>query len=245
MTGSSFDLDAFYRAALDAIDDTALYVVDKAGRVMTWNRGAEVTKGYAADEVIGRTVEMFYTADDVVRGVPFDELRIAEQRGYFSGLGLRVRSDGSVFRARFSLRVLRADDGSVMGYARDSRPTEAIDQLAWTGTKVCPDSIVLFAVDRDCNFTSATTAACRLFGGMREDLAGTSIGDVTRSQSRAAFLSGLPELLRRGGSVAYVAYDPEAFRWYWVHGRREATGASILLRDITTDVEALHRSTGK
>lgn len=245
MTWSPFELDAFYRVALDAINDAALYVVDTAGRVATWNRGAEVTKGYSGDEVIGRTVEMFYTPDDVVRGVPFDELRIAERRGYFAGSGLRVRSDGSVFRARFSIRLLRASDGNIVGYARNSRPIEPLKQFSRATTQPNPDAIIWFALDRDCNLISATTAACRLFGGTSEELAGTSLRDLTQRRSRAAFLSRLFVVLRSGGSIGYLACDPEAFRWYWVHGRREPSGTSVLLRDVTTDLEILRRSSTK
>ena len=40
--------------------DHAIYSLDCAGRVLTWNRGAELNKGYSRQEAIGQHYSLFF-----------------------------------------------------------------------------------------------------------------------------------------------------------------------------------------
>jgi PAS domain S-box-containing protein len=64
-------------------------------RVRTWNPGAERFKGYAADEIIGRDFSVFYSPEDVTRGLPSELLARAKAEGHVSDEGWRVRKDGT------------------------------------------------------------------------------------------------------------------------------------------------------
>jgi PAS domain S-box-containing protein len=44
-----------FRLLIGSVTDYAIYMLDKEGRVATWNPGAERFKGYKADEIIRRT----------------------------------------------------------------------------------------------------------------------------------------------------------------------------------------------
>jgi PAS domain S-box-containing protein len=90
--------------------------------VATWNTGAERLKGYAEAEVIGRSVEMFYRPEDVVAGVPYDELEIATRHDHFSGDGWRMRANGECVRVSTSVHAIRDDDGALVGFSRATRP---------------------------------------------------------------------------------------------------------------------------
>jgi len=46
------------------IKDYAIYMLDKTGRIITWNSGAERIKGYTRDEIIGQHFSRFYTDFD-------------------------------------------------------------------------------------------------------------------------------------------------------------------------------------
>jgi PAS domain-containing protein len=56
-------LDRF-ELLLNAIKDYAIYLLDRDGRVATWNAGAQRFKGYSADEIIGQHFSRFYTDED-------------------------------------------------------------------------------------------------------------------------------------------------------------------------------------
>ena len=53
-------------------------LLDAEGRLVTWNVGAERITGYTADEIIGKHFSMFYTQEDVARGVPDMALKANE-----------------------------------------------------------------------------------------------------------------------------------------------------------------------
>ncbi len=49
---SQIDRESF-RLLVDSVKDYAIFMIDLAGRVSTWNKGAEQIKGYKAREIIG------------------------------------------------------------------------------------------------------------------------------------------------------------------------------------------------
>src|SRR6516225_10612095 len=55
---------AQFAILVQSIKDYAIYMLDKAGRVMSWNTGAERIKGYTRDEIIGQHFSRFYTDFD-------------------------------------------------------------------------------------------------------------------------------------------------------------------------------------
>jgi PAS domain S-box-containing protein len=51
--------DGRYRLLVESITDYAIYMLDREGRVTSWNPGARRFKGYEADEIIGRHFSTF------------------------------------------------------------------------------------------------------------------------------------------------------------------------------------------
>lgn len=100
------------------IKDYAIFMVDPQGKVMTWNRGAEQIKGYQATEVIGQHVSIFYTAGEIEKGEPQDNLQRAAAEGSFESIGIRKRKDGSEFYADVVLTCMRDEKGEITGYVK-------------------------------------------------------------------------------------------------------------------------------
>src|SRR3989442_12414990 len=48
LASGSDPTDAQFRVLVESVSDYAIYLLDSAGRVMSWNTGAERIKGYAA-----------------------------------------------------------------------------------------------------------------------------------------------------------------------------------------------------
>src|SRR2546430_5337164 len=55
--------DRIYQLMVDAVKDYAIFMLDPAGYIASWNQGAQRIKGYDADEIIGRHFSVFYTDD--------------------------------------------------------------------------------------------------------------------------------------------------------------------------------------
>ncbi|MBO9558573.1 MAG: PAS domain S-box protein, partial [Caulobacter sp.] len=68
---------------LQGVTDYAIYMLDPAGRIVSWNTGGERIKGYTDAEVIGQHFSRFYPPEDVERGVPAASLAIAAREGRY------------------------------------------------------------------------------------------------------------------------------------------------------------------
>jgi PAS domain S-box-containing protein len=53
-------VDDSFRLLVEAIDEYAVLMLDRDGRVATWSRGAERLKGYTAAEIMGSHLSRFY-----------------------------------------------------------------------------------------------------------------------------------------------------------------------------------------
>jgi PAS domain S-box-containing protein len=106
---------------VQSIKDYAIYMLDEAGRIITWNSGAERIKGYTRDEIIGQHFSCFYTDFDLQSELPTKALRQAVANGKFEGEGWRVRKDGSQFWASVVIDPIYDDRGTVIGFAKVTR----------------------------------------------------------------------------------------------------------------------------
>jgi len=113
--------DQQFRLLVSSVTDYAIYLLDGAGRVVSWNAGAERIKGYRAEEIVGRPFSQFYTPEDRANGVPDQALSRARREGRFEGEGWRLRKDGSRFWAMVVIDTVRNDAGEVIGFAKITR----------------------------------------------------------------------------------------------------------------------------
>src|SRR6188508_3166359 len=110
-----------FRLLVEAVEDYAIFLLGPDGRVLTWNRGAERIKGYAADEIIGQHFSVFYTAEEREKHRPKQVLRRATEHGRTEDEGWRVRKDGSLFWADVIVTALLDDDGVPYAFAKVTR----------------------------------------------------------------------------------------------------------------------------
>jgi PAS domain S-box-containing protein len=110
-----------FRLLVDGVKDYAIFMLDQAGNVVSWNSGAEQIKGYRADEIIGRHFSCFYARDDIESEKPKRELESAAKDGRFEEEGWRLRKDGSRFWASVVITALRDEFGVLRGFAKVSR----------------------------------------------------------------------------------------------------------------------------
>jgi PAS domain S-box-containing protein len=110
-----------FRLLVEGVRDCAIYMLDPAGIIQSWNRGAQLIKGYAADEVIGRHYSMFFREEDTAAGLPSRELSDALTLGRAEEEGWRVRKDGSTFWANIVMTPIHAPDGALLGFSKVTR----------------------------------------------------------------------------------------------------------------------------
>src|ERR1700755_2260489 len=103
---------------VEAITDYAIYMLDREGRVTSWNPGARRFKGFEAHEIIGRHFSTFYTDAERSQNVPAQALAEAERTGRFEREGWRVRKDGTQFWAHVVIDAIRSPEGELIGFAK-------------------------------------------------------------------------------------------------------------------------------
>ncbi len=113
--------DERFRLLVESVQDYAIFMLDPAGHVLTWNAGAERFKGYRADEIIGQHFSIFYPEAERQKQWPDHELEVASKTGVFEDEGWRVRKDGTLFWANVVITALRNADGLLLGFAKVTR----------------------------------------------------------------------------------------------------------------------------
>ncbi len=106
---------------MEAVNDYAIFALDKEGFIRTWNAGAKRLKGYSAQEIIGSHFSKFYTKPDIDRQHPQAELTQAVSEGRYEEEGWRVKKDGSQFWANVVITPLRDTKGELQGFAKVTR----------------------------------------------------------------------------------------------------------------------------
>jgi PAS domain S-box-containing protein len=106
-----------FRLLVDGVRDYAFYMLDRAGRVESWNAGAERLEGYTADEIVGQHVGLFYPPDEARQGAPGRALERAAAEGRVVEEGWRIRRDGSRFWAEVLITAVRDAQGRFVGYS--------------------------------------------------------------------------------------------------------------------------------
>ncbi|HUY81144.1 MAG TPA: sigma 54-interacting transcriptional regulator [Acidobacteriaceae bacterium] len=110
-----------FRLLIEGAQDYAIFMLDTEGRIASWNPGAERIKGYTSEEILGQHFSIFYLQEDLERGKPENELRVAKSQGRYEEEGWRVRKDGSRFWANVIIAALRDKDGNLIGFSKVTR----------------------------------------------------------------------------------------------------------------------------
>lgn len=113
--------EAKYRMLVEAVTDYAVYMIDAAGYIISWNPGAQRFKGYTAAEILGHHFSRFYPPADIEAGLPQRALDVAAREGRFETEGWRVRKDGTCFWAHVIIDPVIDPEGKLVGYAKITR----------------------------------------------------------------------------------------------------------------------------
>ena len=115
-----YESERNFRLLVDGITDYAIYMLDTAGHITNWNRGAERINGYKAKDVVGKHFSVLYTPEDRATDLPRRALEIARKEKHFLTEGWRVRKDGSRFFASVVVDPI-FEKRKLVGFAKITR----------------------------------------------------------------------------------------------------------------------------
>jgi PAS domain S-box-containing protein len=106
-----------FKILSEGVVDYAIFALDTAGHVVSWNGTAQQIVGYTNEEIIGKHFGIFYRPDERRTGDPNRTLGLAAQRGKQDVEGWRIRKNGSPFFVTGSVSSIRDDAGNLLGFA--------------------------------------------------------------------------------------------------------------------------------
>jgi len=115
---------------LDNTQDYAIIRLDSEGYIMSWNKGAERIKGYTQEEIIGKNFEIFYPKEEIKKGRPQENLKLATTNGTYAALGTRIRKDGTSFWGDMVITALYTDDKKLRGFVKITRDMSGRKELS-------------------------------------------------------------------------------------------------------------------
>ncbi|MDR6532515.1 PAS domain S-box-containing protein [Caulobacter rhizosphaerae] len=245
-----------FQLLVSAVKDYAIYLLDSEGRVATWNIGAQLFKGYTADEIVGRHFSTFYTDEDRAAGLPERALHTAATNGRFESEGWRVRKDGTRFWTHVVIDPV-IEDGEVIGYAkitRDVSEQRAADRALYESEqrfRLLVQGVkdyAIYMLDPEGNITNWNAGAEAIKGYAADEIIGRhfSLFYTPEDREAGAPARALATALREGkfsGEAQRVRKDGERF-WasVLIDPIHDETGKLLGFAKVTRDISEKRRA---
>lgn len=187
-------------AIVDSSDD-AIFSKDLAGRITSWNHGAERMFGYSEAEMAGKNVRLVVPENRQTEVDRFME-EIAQGRQITRHETTRRHKNGSEFHVSLSLSPLRGENGEIIGAAaivRDISERVAAER----GLREYKDALDQHAEVSIANVEGRITYAndrfCSMSGYSREELIGQNHRIVNSGFHSKEFFQEMWQTITRGG----------------------------------------------
>jgi diguanylate cyclase (GGDEF)-like protein/PAS domain S-box-containing protein len=105
--------------------DFAIFSMDAQGLITSWNLGAELIFGYAAQDILGQHGACLFTAADRAEDQPQQEMQTAQLVNRAADYRWHVRRGGALFWADGVMTPLRDHEGALIGYLKILRDITA------------------------------------------------------------------------------------------------------------------------
>ncbi|MDY6941169.1 MAG: PAS domain S-box protein [Cyanobacteriota bacterium] len=110
-----------FRLLVEGVKDYAIYMLDRHGRTISWNQGAERINGWSEAEILGEASDRFFPPEQIETRMPAILLERARLNGRVEYENWRMRRDGSRFWAHVTISALRDEKGELLGFATVTR----------------------------------------------------------------------------------------------------------------------------
>jgi PAS domain S-box-containing protein len=171
---------------IEQVRDQAMFLVDRHGRIASWNEGVGLVLGWDKEDWMGQPLAVAFTPEDVSAGVPETEMRLAARHGRADDDRWMRRRNGEHFFALGALTRMLDDTGELVGYLKALRD--------YTGPKTAQEDRERLLASEAQARSRAENQAAALTAAFEAIADGVYIGDergIVRSNASGLALLGV------------------------------------------------------
>lgn len=175
-----FDQANLHDLLIQELEDFAVFLIGREGRITSWNPGVKRFLGYDEHEFIGKDVAEIFTPEDRAARIPQAEMEKAQNAGRASDVRWHLRKDLKRVFVEGVLIALKDESGGVASFAKIARAVHPQNIAASSMIASVLDGTddAIYVIDRSGRFTFANSQAARLFGRSLEEVVGQTWDEI-------------------------------------------------------------------
>jgi PAS domain S-box-containing protein len=116
-TDSTLNDEEYYGLIFRNLKNYAIILLDPDGYIISWNRGAELIKGYKKEEVLHNHFSILYSDENIREDKPNKDLRQTIVNGTYEEESIWIRKDGTKLFASITIVALINPKGELRGFS--------------------------------------------------------------------------------------------------------------------------------
>ncbi len=225
-----------YQQMIEAVADYAVFLLDRDGRIATWNPGAEQITGRTGRDAVGQPLACLCPHDPTGAGDPVRALETARDQGAYSAECRLVRADGTTFWAMVTIRPLRDAHGALTGYVNVTRDISARKAAEAALAAHAEQYRLMFTAHplpmwvydlETLRILAVNDAAVVHYGYPRDEFMAMTVRDIRPPEDLPQFIAAVNEV-RAGRTITPISRAK-----VWRHRRKDG---SIIHVEITSHV---------
>ena len=109
--------EELYRLIFNNLKDYAIILLDPNGYIISWNKGAEIMKGYKKEDILHNHFSILYAVENIRENKPNNDLRHAIVYGMHEEKSIWIRKNGNKIFVSISITALINPKGELRGFS--------------------------------------------------------------------------------------------------------------------------------
>jgi len=125
-------IEQTYRSLIENIKDYAIFMLDKKGKVTSWDQGGTKLFGYKRGEIVGKKFSVLFTKEEIKKRSPDSDMAVAVADGQCLVERLYVKKNNTKFWSSGVLTSTRDKQGAHQGFSKIMRDITQQNELQKT-----------------------------------------------------------------------------------------------------------------
>lgn len=117
-----------YWNLIASVGDFAIFLLDRDGRIVSWNEGARLLFDYQREEIVGQHFRVLFAPEDREKGIPEGKLQRASTHGRAEDARWHIKKDGTRIWVNGVTTGVFDEKGRVRGFSKIVRDDTVLKQ---------------------------------------------------------------------------------------------------------------------